>query len=129
MAVRISWFFPAVLAVGTDLVTAVFVHQHQPDYPVQLVTFQIVMVGAAMLVAAPQRWMWPVALLVLLGGVLLTGMSVGMFYIPTLLVAGWVAARRTNDRRAVPSFRDTKPQKGVIYTQSELDGMKRPHRQ
>lgn len=78
MAVRISWLLPAVLAIGTDLVTAVFVHQHQPDYPVQLVTFQILMAGAAMLVATPLRWVWPVALLVLLGGVLLAGMSVGL---------------------------------------------------
>jgi hypothetical protein len=123
MAVRILWFLPVVLAVITDLVTAVFVRQNQPDYPVQFVTFQIVMAGAALLVAAPQRWLRLVAFLVLLFGVLLAGMSVGMFYIPTLMAAGWIMAMRMNDR-ATPSFLDTKPQNGVIYTVSELEAMK-----
>jgi hypothetical protein len=123
MAVRILWFLPVVLAVITDLVTAVFVRQNQPDYPVQFVTFQIVMAGAALLVAAPQRWLRLVAFLVLLFGVLLAGMSVGMFYLPTLGAAGWIMAMRLSDR-ATPSFLDTKPQNGVIYTESELDAMK-----
>ena len=123
MPVRILWFLPAVLAVITDLAAAVFVRQNQPDYPVQLVTFQIVMVGSALLVAAPQRWLRLVALPVLLFGVLLAGMSVGMFYIPTLMAAGWIMAMRMNDR-ATPSFLDTKPQNGVIYTVSELEAMK-----
>jgi hypothetical protein len=123
MAVRILWFLPVVLAVITDLVAAVFVRQNQPDYPVQFVTFQIVMAGAALLVAAPQRWLRLVAFLVLLFGVLLAGMSVGMFYLPTLGAAGWIMAMRLSDR-ATPSFLDTKPQNGVIYTESELDAMK-----
>jgi hypothetical protein len=123
MAVRILRFLPAVLAVITDLVAAVFVRQNQPDYPVQFVTFQIVMAGAALLVAAPQRWLRLVAFLVLLFGVLLAGMSVGMFYIPTLVAAGWIMAMRLSDR-ATPSFLDTKPQNGVIYTESELEAMK-----
>jgi hypothetical protein len=123
MAVRFLWFLPAVLAVITGLAAAVFVRQNQPDYPVQFVTFQIVMAGAALLVAAPQRWLRPLALLVLLFGVLLAGMSVGMFYIPTLVAAGWIMAMRLSDR-ATPSFLDTKPQNGVIYTASELEAMK-----
>jgi hypothetical protein len=86
-------------------------------------TFQIMMVGAAMLVAAPQRWLWSVSLLVLLGGAYVAGMSVGMFYLPTLVAAGWVAARRQNERRSTPGFLDTKPQDGVIYTESELDAI------
>jgi hypothetical protein len=123
MAVRILWFLPAVLAVITDLVAAVFVRQHQPDYPVELVTFQIVMVAAALLVTAPQRWLRLVAFLVLLFGVFIAGMSVGMFYIPTLVATGWIMAMRLSDR-ATPSFLDTKPQNGVIYTVSELEAMK-----
>jgi hypothetical protein len=123
MAVRTLWFFPAVLAVITDLVAAVFVRQHQPDYPVELLTFQIVMVAAALLVTAPQRWLRLVAFLVLLSGVLLAGISVGMFYIPTLVAAGWIMAMRLS-YRATPSFLDTKPQNGVIYTESELETMK-----
>ena len=90
MAVRILWYLPAALAVITDLAVAVFVRQNMPDYPVQFVTFQIVMAGAALLVAAPRRWLRLVAFLVLLFGVLLAGMSVGMFYIPTLVAAGWI---------------------------------------
>jgi hypothetical protein len=121
---RRVWFLPAVLAVVTGLGTAVFVHRHQPDYPVQLVTFQIMMIGAAMLVAAPQRWVRPVSLLLLLGGAYVTGMSVGMFYLPTVVVAGIVVARRLNEIQATPSFLDTKPQNGSIYTESELGAIK-----
>ena len=94
-------FLPAILAAITDVGTTVFVRQHQPDYPIQFVTFQIVMVGAALLMAVPQRKVWLVAFLVLLGGVLLAGMSVGMFYIPTLIAAGWVMARRNVDSASV----------------------------
>jgi cell division protein FtsW (lipid II flippase) len=123
MAVRILWFLPTVLAVITDLVAAVFVRHHQPDYPIELVTFQIVMVAAALLVAAPQRSLCLVAFLLLLFGVFIAGMSVGMFYIPTLVAAGWIMAMRLSDQ-ATPSFLDTKPQNGVTYTESELDAMK-----
>lgn len=123
MALRILWFLPAVLAVITDLVVAAFVRQNTPDYPVQFVTFQIAMAGAALLVAAPKLWLRLVAFLVLLFGVLLAGMSVGMFYIPTLVAAGWIIAMRLSDR-ATPSFPGTKPQNGVSYTESELEAMK-----
>ena len=123
---RFHRFLPAILAVITDIGTAAFVRQHQPDYPIQFVTFQIVMVGAALLMAVPQRWVWLMAFLVLLAGVLLAGMSVGMFYIPTLVAAGWIMAKRLGDQ-TTPSCEDTKPQKGVIYTASELEAMK--HRQ
>jgi hypothetical protein len=127
MAIRKAWLLPAVLAVVTGVGTAIFVHQHQPDYPLRLVTFQIVMLGAATLVAAPQRWLWSLSLLLLLGGAFVAGMSVGMFYLPTVVAAGWVAARRHNERQASPSFLDTKPQDGIIYTESELDAIN--HRQ
>src|ERR1035437_8572697 len=123
MAVRILWFLPAVLAVITDLVAAVFVRQHQPDYPVELVTFQIVMVAAALLVTASQRWLRLVAFLVLLFGVFIAGMSVGMFYIPTLVATCCNMASRLSDL-ATPSFLDSKPENGVIYTESELDAIK-----
>jgi hypothetical protein len=123
MAERVLCFLPVVLAIITGLAAAGFVRQHQRDYPVELVTFQIVMVGAALLVTAPQRWLRLVAFLVLLFGVLIAGMSVGMFYIPTLTAAGWIVAMRLGDQ-ATPSFLDTKPQNGVIYTESELQAMK-----
>jgi hypothetical protein len=84
----------------------------------------MMMLGAAMLLAAPQRWLSWVSLLLLLGGALLAGMSVGMFYLPTLAAAGWVAARRRlRETQAPPSFLDTRPQSGIVYTESELDAI------
>jgi hypothetical protein len=128
MAIRKAWLLPAVLALITGLGTAVFVHQHQPDYPPRFAAFQMVMLGAAMLVAAPKPWLRWVSLLLLLGGTLIAGMSVGMFYLPTLAAAGWVAARRNRETaEAIPGFLDTKPQRGIIYTESELDAIR--HRQ
>ncbi len=123
MAERVLSLLPVVLAIISSLVVAGFVRQHQGDYPVELVTLQIVMVAAALLATAPQRWLRLGAFLVLLFGVLIAGMSVGMFYIPTLTAAGWNLATRLGDQ-ATPSFLDTKPQNGVIYTESELDAMK-----
>jgi hypothetical protein len=124
MALRKAWLLPAVLAVSTDLGTGVFVHQHQPDYPVQLITFQIMMVGAAMLVAAPQHWVRWVSLPLLLGGAFVAGMSIGMFYIPTVAAAAFVVSRRLRESQATPNFLDTKPQNGITYTESELDAIK-----
>jgi hypothetical protein len=123
MAERLLCFLPAALAIITSMVIAGLVRQHQPDYPVELVILQIIMVMAALLVTAPHRWLRLGAFLVLLFGVLITGMSVGMFYIPTLTAAGWILAMRLGDH-ATLSFLDTKPQNGVIYTESELDAMK-----
>lgn len=87
MAERVLCFLPVVLAIITSLVVAGFVRQHQPDYSVELVTLQIVMVAAAFLVTAPSRWLRLVAFL------------------------GWILAMRLGDH-ATPSFLDTKPQKG-----------------
>ena len=124
MTVRPPWFLPAVLAVITDLGTSVFVQHHQSEYPIPFVAFQIAMAAAALLVAARPRWMWEMALLVLLGGVYLAGMSVGLFYIPTFAAAIWVGARRWNETEAPPSFLDTEPDKGISYTESERNAMR-----
>jgi hypothetical protein len=51
-----------------------------------------------------------VAFLVLLAGVLLTGMSVGMLNIPTLGAAIWLMATRNKDD-ITPSVLDNKPKK------------------
>jgi hypothetical protein len=128
MATPKAWLLPAVLALITGLGTAVFVHQHQPDYPPRFAAFQMTMLGATMLLAAPQRWLSWVSLLLLLGGTLIASMSVGMFYLPTLAAAGWVAARRHRETaESTPGFLDTKPKSGIIYTESELDAIR--HRQ
>ena len=58
----------------------------------------------------------------LLATLLVVAVSLGFFYLPILAAVGWVMVRRIEDA-ATPSFLDSKPQKGVIYTASELDAM------
>ncbi len=77
-----------------------------------------------MLVAAPQRWVRSASLVFLLGGAYVTGMSVGVFYLPTVLMTAFVVARRLNESQATPSFLDTKPRNGIVYTDSELGAIK-----
>jgi hypothetical protein len=93
---RIALFVPAILAAVTDGITAVIVGTTQP-YPCRLVAFQVVMLVAALLVAAPIRWMRFFALVPLHAGVLLAGFSVGFLYIPTVISAWWVAFQRHRD--------------------------------
>jgi len=54
------------------------------------------------------------------------GGFVGIFYVPTVIAAGWVMAKRldTSQGRAIPGFLDTGPQKGFIYTESEVEAMR-----
>ena len=124
---RSLWLLPAAVAVVTGIGTGIFVQQHQPDYPIQAAIFQIMMVGAALLVTVPQPWVRLLSPLLLMCGAFVAGMSIGMFYLPTVVVAGLVAARRLNENRATPSFLDAKPQDGIIYTETEVDAMN--HRQ
>ena len=79
-------FLPAAAAIITDIGAGIYVAEHQP-YPVQFLVYQIAMLGFALLVAAPYRWLWIAALLLLIGGVILAGASVGLFYVPTVIVA------------------------------------------
>jgi hypothetical protein len=51
-------------------------------------------------------------------------MSVGMFYLPTVAVAGLVVALQKNEDHVSSGFLDTKPRNGIIYTDSELDAIK-----
>jgi hypothetical protein len=90
---RIVRFLPAVLAAVTDVVTGVMVWTNQPDYPGRFIVFQIVMLGAALLAANPRMWVRLVGLPILLAGVFLSGASVGLFYVPTVLAAGCVMVR------------------------------------
>jgi hypothetical protein len=55
--------------------------------------FQIVMFGAALLAAVPRKGVRFVGFVLLLAGVFISGMTVGMFYIPALIAAGWVMGR------------------------------------
>ena len=90
---RIVRFLPAVLAAVTDVVTGAMVWANQSDYPGRFIVFQIVMLGAALLAAVPRTWVWLVALLILLAGFFISGASVGWFYFPTVVAAGWVRVR------------------------------------
>jgi hypothetical protein len=48
--------------------------------------------------------------------------SVGFLYVPTVIAAGWVMARRLEN--STQSFLDAKPQRCIIYTESELEAMR-----
>src|ERR1019366_3688461 len=93
-------FLPAVLAVVTDAATAAIVRAQQPDYPGRFIAYQIVMFGAALLAAVPNKWVRFVGFAILLAGVVFV-MSVGLLYVPTFLAVVWVMVR--DERRPVPS--------------------------
>jgi hypothetical protein len=86
-------FLPAGLAAVTNAATAGLVGAHQPDYPVRFVVFQIVMLGAALLSAVPSKWVRSAGFVILLAGVCISGMSVGLLYVPTFFAAVWVMVR------------------------------------
>ena len=85
-------FLPAVLAAVTDVWTAGIVIAHQPDYPVTVVVYQVVMFGAALLAAVPNKWVRTVGLVLLLAGVPIS-MAVGLLYLPTFFAFVWVMTR------------------------------------
>jgi hypothetical protein len=86
-------FLPAGLAAVADLLTTRIVLAHQPDYPGRLVAFQIGMLGAALMAVIPRVWMRVVGFVLLAGGVLISGFSVGIFYIPAAIAAVSVIGR------------------------------------
>jgi multisubunit Na+/H+ antiporter MnhF subunit len=91
---RFLAFLPAVLAALTDFLVVFYVRAIQPrDYPDRVVIFQVFMFAAALLVAVPDRWARATAFALLGAGVFVTGFSVGVFYIPTVVVAAWVVSR------------------------------------
>ena|ERR1019366_3918991 len=92
-------FLPAALAAVTGAVTAMMVRGNQPDYPGRFIVFQVVMLGAALLSAVPNKWVRFVGFVLLLAGMFITGFSVGMFYLPTFFVFVWVMVR--DERPAV----------------------------
>jgi len=109
-----SAFIPSIIAAVTDVGVAVFVHSFQPDLPGRFLIFQVVMFGLALLLATRYRGLWIIAFFLLIGGVILTGFTVGMFYVPTVVAAGWVMVKRLNTMDATSGFLDTEPKNGVI---------------
>jgi len=114
---------PAILAALTDLAATAIVRSNQQDLPSRFVLFQVVMLAAALLIAIPSRWVRALAFALLVGGALLGAASVGFLYAPTILAAGWVLLRRQEIH--TPSYLDAQPQKGILYTESELEAMRK----
>jgi hypothetical protein len=86
-------FLPAALAAVTDGLTAVFVRPHQPEDPGRFDVFQVVMFGAALLAAIPNKWVRFAGFVLLLAGMYITGFSVGTFYLPVFFAFVWVMVR------------------------------------
>jgi hypothetical protein len=82
-------FLPAVLAALTNAVTTGMVRSSQPEYAGRFVVYQVVMFGAALLAAVPNKWVRIVGLVLLLAGVLIS-MAVGLLYLPTFFAFVWV---------------------------------------
>src|ERR1035438_1484717 len=93
-------FLPAALAAVTDAVTVCVVRAHQSGYPARAVVYQVVMFGAALLSAVPNKWVRFVGFVLLIAGVLIS-MAVGLLYLPTFFAFVWVMAR---DERLAPAF-------------------------
>jgi cell division protein FtsW (lipid II flippase) len=85
-------FLPAALAAVTDVLTACIVAAQQPDYPSRAVVYQVVMFGAALLSAVPEKWVRFVGFVILLAGVFVS-MAIGLLYLPTFFAAVWVMTR------------------------------------
>jgi hypothetical protein len=86
-------FLPAVLAALTDCLVTFIVRANQQDYPDGVIVFQAVMFAAALAVAAPQHWVRFSAFLLLIAGAFITGFSVGVFYVPTVIAAAFSVSR------------------------------------
>ena len=97
---RLVAFLPAVLAALTDCLVSFIVRAIQPDYPGRVIILQSVMFAAALLVALPYRWVLVPAFVLLFAGVLISGFSVGIFYVPTVIAAAWTVSRRSAVRTA-----------------------------
>ena len=97
-------FLPAVLAALTDAFATSTVRANQPDLPGRFIVFQVVMFCAALLAAAPNKWVRFVGFVLLLAGMFITGFSVGMFYLPTFFVFVWVMVR--DERPPVQSVQE-----------------------
>ena len=78
-------FLPAVLAAVANIVVTAVVRSSPPESPVRFVVYQIVMFGAALLAAIPNKRVRFVGFVLLLAGMSITGFSVALFYIPAFL--------------------------------------------
>ena len=86
-------FLPAVLAAVANIVATAMVRSSPPENPARFVVFQVVMFGAALLAAIPNKWVRFVGFVLLLAGMSITGFSVGIFYLPTFFAVVWLMVR------------------------------------
>ena len=86
-------FLPAALAAVTAGVIAAIVRAKEPDYPDNVIVFQIFMCGAALLAALPRKWVQFAGFLLLLAGVFIAGFSVGYLYLPAIFAVVWLTVR------------------------------------
>jgi cell division protein FtsW (lipid II flippase) len=67
-----------LLAALTDAFATATVRANQPDLPARFVVFQVVMFGAALLAAVPNKWVLFIRCVLLLAGMFISGFSVGL---------------------------------------------------
>src|ERR1035438_10244684 len=67
---------PHAAVVRTDAFATSTVRSNQPDLPARFVVFQIVMFGAALLAAVPNKWVLFIRCVLLLAGMFISGFSV-----------------------------------------------------
>lgn len=117
IVMSVSPYLPAIVVVLTNVGTGVFVWKHQPDYPPPFALFQLAMLGFCLPLATRYRWLRISAFLLLIGGALFTGFSVGTFYWPTVAVA----AGHSPDGHLVkiPSGSISHPVVGTVFKTAE----------
>jgi len=99
---RMVVYLPALLAALTDCAVALVVGAVPQDYPGRVVVLQIAMLAAALLVALPYRRVRFTAFLLMSAGAFACVLSVGVWYVPTVIAAAWSVSRRSapQERRA-----------------------------
>src|SRR5690242_4419672 len=93
-------YLPVIHCAITDVVAGIIVVKIQPVYPIQVIAFQLIMFGLALLFALPVRWLWVFSFVLLIVGVWVTGFSIGLHYVPTVIASGWVMAKRLETNSA-----------------------------
>jgi hypothetical protein len=86
-------FLPAVLAAVANIVATAMVRSNQPEHPGRFVVYQVVMFGAALSAAIPNKWVRFAGFVLVLAGMTITGFSVGTLYVPTFLAVVWLMVR------------------------------------
>jgi len=92
----LSSLLPAAVAIVPSLAVVGLLRSQPPSG--RTAAYMVSMLGAALLVAIPSRWVRIPAILVLFCGVLIGLASVGLLYTPTLFASAWVTFREDSSR-------------------------------